>query len=76
MGLLAAVIRPTAFFARLPANVTVIVPIPAVMVPTAVVTPPVPIFGSASSAASIFATSVLFVADQLIAAVVKPSKVR
>jgi hypothetical protein len=46
------------------------------MVPTAVVTPPVPILLSASSAASIFATSVLFVADQLIAAVVKPSKVR
>ena len=54
---------------RLPANVTVMVPTPAVIVPTAVVTPPVPMLPSASRAVSIFDTSVAFVAFQSIGAV-------
>src|SRR5262245_40549946 len=54
----------TAWPARPPANVTVIVPIPAVSVPAAVVTLPVPIAGSASSAASTAAMSVALTLDQ------------
>lgn len=66
------VIRGTSSFAFLPVNVTVIVPMPAVIVPTAVVTPLAPIFVRASKAASIFATRVALVALHAIEDVVRP----
>jgi hypothetical protein len=67
------VIVLTACFVRLPANVIVIVPMPLLTVPAAVVTPPVPMFVSASSAASMFAMSVASVALHVIGAVTCPS---
>src|ERR1044072_2376832 len=73
MLLSATTIVGTARTARLAANGTVSVQIPAVIVPTAVVTLPVPILGSASRAASTLSRSVVFVALHVIAAVVKPS---
>ena len=63
----------TARLASAPANVKVIVPMPLVTVPAAVVTLPVPIFESASSAVSILETSVASTDVQVIAAVVRPS---
>ena len=69
-----AVISPTSFLASVPVNVTVAVPMPAVIVPTAVVTLPVPTFGNASSAASIAAISVALTALHVIGAVVTTLK--
>jgi len=51
----------SSFATLLPLNVTVIVPIPAVITPTAVVTPLVPILDNPSSAESIASRNVLFV---------------
>ena len=59
--------------ASAPANVSVIVPMPAVTVPAAVVTLPVPMLGRASSAASIAAMRVALTVTQVIGARDSPS---
>ncbi len=59
---LVVVICETSNLALIPVNVTVIVPIPDAIVPTAVNTPLAPMLASASSAVSMWLTRVAFVA--------------